>query len=284
MIRFVGAGPGDPELITVKGRRLLEAADVVLYAGSLVPVALLDWTPPGCACHDSAGMHLDEQVRLMAAAHGAGRRVVRLHTGDPSLFGAIGEQMRALDGLGIAYEVVPGVSSFVAAAAALPSELTLPGVSQTVIITRQAGRTPVPAGQDLASLAGHRATMAVFLSASRLEETVAALREHYPGETAAAIVQRASWPQEKVLRGTLATIAAAAQGAGIERTAMILVGDVLRNEGEASLLYDRTFSHGYRRRESHSAADDDRQGEGRAPDDGFEPADAPAAEGPGRAT
>ncbi len=126
--------------------------------------------------------------------------------------------------------------------------------------------------------------MAVFLSASRLEETVAALREHYPGETAAAIVQRASWPQEKVLRGTLATIATAARGAGIERTAMILVGDVLRNEGEASLLYDRTFSHGYRRGESHSAANDDRQGEGRAPDDGFEPADAPAAEGPGRAT
>ena len=157
--------------------------------------------------------------------------------------------MRALDALGIAYEVVPGVSSFVAAAAALPSELTLPGVSQTVIITRQPGRTPVPPGQDVSSLAAHRATMAVFLSAGRLEETVAALREHYPGETAAAIVQRASWPQQKVLRGTLSTIEAAARQAGIDRTAMILVGDVLRNEGEASLLYDRSFSHRYRQGE-----------------------------------
>lgn len=249
MIRFVGAGPGDPELITVKGRRLLEEADVVLYAGSLVPEAVLTCVRDDCDCRDSAPLTLREQVDLMAAAHAAGKKVVRLHTGDPSLYGAIGEQLRALDALGIGYAVVPGVSSFAAAAAALPTELTLPGVSQTVIITRQPGRTPVPEGQDVASLAAHGATMAVFLSAGKLEETVAALREHYSGATAAAIVQRASWPEQKVLRGTLATIAAQAAEAGIDRTAMILVGDVLRNEGDASLLYDAGFTHGYRRAE-----------------------------------
>lgn len=254
MIWFVGAGPGDPELITVKGRRLLEAADVVLYAGSLVPTAVLGWTRDGCELYDSAPLALGEQIDLMAAAHAAGKEVVRLHTGDPSLYGAIGEQIRALDGLGIEYAVVPGVSSFVAAAAALPTELTLPGVSQTVIVTRQPGRTPVPEGQDVASLAAHRATMAVFLSAGRLEETVAALREHYPEETAAAIVQRASWPEQVVLRGTLATIAEQAGAACVERTAMILVGDALRNEGEASLLYDRGFTHGYRQGEEPGGA------------------------------
>jgi precorrin-4/cobalt-precorrin-4 C11-methyltransferase len=246
MIRFVGAGPGDPELITVKGRHLLEEADVVVYAGSLVPRAVLGWTRDGCELHDSAPMTLGEQVDVMSRAHEAGKAVVRLHTGDPSLYGAIGEQMRALDALGIRYEVVPGVSSFVAAAAALPTELTAPGVSQTVIVTRQPGRTPVPAGQDLASLAAHRATMAVFLSAGDVGGTVAALLEHYPPHTAAAIVQRASWPEQVILRGTLQTIAEQAGEAGVERTAMILVGDALRNEGDASLLYDAGFTHGYR--------------------------------------
>ena len=247
MIWFVGAGPGDPELITVKGRRLLEEADVVVYAGSLVPKALLGWTRDGCEAHDSASMALGEQVEVMAEAHAAGKRVVRLHTGDPSLYGAIGEQMRALDAQGIEYAVVPGVSSFVAAAAALPTELTAPGVSQTVIITRQPGRTPVPAGQEISGLAAHGATMAIFLSAGDLTGTVAALREHYAEGTAAAIVQRASWPEQVVLRGTLATIAEQAREAGIDKTAMILVGDALRNEGDASLLYDAGFSHGYRR-------------------------------------
>jgi precorrin-4/cobalt-precorrin-4 C11-methyltransferase len=255
MIWFVGAGPGDPELITVKGRRLLEQADVVVYAGSLVPKAVLRWTREGCELHDSAAMTLGEQIELMARAHEGGKQVVRLHTGDPSLYGAIGEQMRALDGRGIEYAVVPGVSSFVAAAAALPTELTAPGISQTVIITRQPGRTPVPAGQEIAGLAAHGATMAVFLSAGDLEGTIAALREHYPAETAAAIVQRASWPEQVVLRGTLATIAAQAAAAGVDRTAMILVGDALRGEGEASLLYDAGFTHGYRRAEEPGRAD-----------------------------
>jgi precorrin-4/cobalt-precorrin-4 C11-methyltransferase len=246
MIWFVGAGPGDPELITLRGRRLLEAADVVVYAGSLVPKAVLGWTRDGCELHDSAAMDLGEQIEVMALAHAAGKAVVRLHTGDPSLYGAIGEQMRAFAARGIDYAVVPGVSSFVAAAAALPTELTLPGVSQTVIITRQPGRTPVPEGQAIAELAAHRATMAIFLSAGDLRGTVGALCEHYPLETAAAIVQRASWPEQVVLRGTLATIATQAEEAGVDRTAMILVGDALRNEGDPSLLYDAGFSHGYR--------------------------------------
>lgn len=254
MIWFVGAGPGDPELITVRGRRLLEEADMVVYAGSLVPEAVLSWTRDGCELHDSASLALGKQIELMARAHVAGKAVVRLHTGDPSLYGAIGEQMRALDARGIEYAVVPGVSSFVAAAAALPVELTSPGVSQTVIITRQPGRTPVPDGQDIGGLAAHGATMAIFLSAGDLEGTVAALCEHYPEETAAAIVQRASWPEQVVLRGTLATIAAQAAAAGVDRTAMILVGDALRNEGEASLLYDAGFTHGYRRAEEPGGA------------------------------
>lgn len=246
MITFVGAGPGDPELITVKGQRALQQADVVLYAGSLVPEALLQWTKAGAACYNSAGLHLDEQVALMSRAVADGKSVVRLHTGDPSLYGAIGEQMAALDRLDIPYTVIPGVSSFLAAAAALPTELTLPGVSQTVIITRCPGRTPVPPGQEIAALAAHQATMAIFLSAGHLADTIAALCLHYPPTTPAAIVQRASWPQQKILRGTLATIAAQAEAEGIDRTAMILVGDVLANEGEASKLYDKAFAHGYR--------------------------------------
>jgi precorrin-4/cobalt-precorrin-4 C11-methyltransferase len=199
-------------------------------------------------------MTLGEQVEVMTAGHAAERAVVRLHTGDPSLYGAIGEQMRALREVGVDFTVVPGVSSFVAAAAALPAELTAPGVSQTVIITRQPGRTPVPAGQEIAGLAAHGATMAIFLSAGDLEGTVAALREHYPAETAAAIVQRASWPEQLVLRGTLETIAAQAEAAGVDRTAMVLVGDALRGEGEASLLYDPGFTHGYRQAEAGQEA------------------------------
>jgi precorrin-4/cobalt-precorrin-4 C11-methyltransferase len=259
MIWFVGAGPGDPDLITVRGRRLLEEADAVVYAGSLVPKAVLAWTRDDCDLHDSASLTLAEQVAIMTAAHEAGKAVVRLHTGDPSLYGAIGEQMRALRERGIEFSVVPGVSSFLAAAAALPAELTAPGVSQTVIITRQPGRTPVPPGQEMAGLAAHGATMAIFLSAGDLPGTVAALREHYPASTAAAIVQRATWPQELVLRGTLETIAAQAAAAGIDRTAMILVGEALRGEGDASRLYDPDFTHGYRQRSAHGKTGEDKK-------------------------
>jgi precorrin-4 C11-methyltransferase len=207
-------------------------------------------------------MTLGDQIEVMALAHTAGKAVVRLHTGDPSLYGAIAEQMRALRERGVDFAVVPGVSSFTAAAAALPAELTAPGVSQTVIITRQPGRTPVPAGQGLAGLAAHGATMAIFLSAGDISGTVAALREHYAADTAAAVVQRASWPQQLILRGTLATIAAQTVAAGVDRTAMILVGDALKGEGEPSLLYDSGFTHGYRQAD---AGDEVQPAPGRPP-------------------
>ncbi len=246
MIWFVGAGPGDPELITVKGVRLLREADVVIYAGSLVPPEMLTWVRHGAAVHDSSRMNLEEIVTLMITAHNEGRKVVRLHTGDPSLFGAIGEQMACLDGAGAPYEIVPGVSSFAAAAAAAGSELTLPGVSQTVIITRTAGRTPVPEREALPLLASHQSTMAIFLSADRMDDVVRSLRVHYPEETPVVVVCRASWPEQRIVRGTLRTIEEQMAKAGIDRTAMILVGAVLANKGDTSKLYDRNFSHGYR--------------------------------------
>ncbi len=244
---FVGAGPGDPELITVRGMRVLEAADVVLWAGSLVPEAVLAWVREGAVIIDSAGLSLDEQVAAMVAGYRDGARVVRLHTGDPSLFGATAEQWERLAEEGVPYEVVPGVSSLFAAAAALPVELTVPGVSQTVIICRAAGRTPVPEGQDLASLASHRATMAVFLSAGMGDRVAADLGAHYPADTPVAIVQRASWPEQRVVRATVGTLEGALADSGIDRTAMILVGPALAGaEGRRSHLYDPAFAHGYR--------------------------------------
>lgn len=246
-IDFVGAGPGDPELVTVAGMRALQSADLVLWAGSLVPEEVLDWTSPDCEVVDSAGLALDAQIDVMAEAWRAGKRVVRLHTGDPSLFGATAEQWELLDAASVPYRVVPGVSSFLASAAALPAELTLPEVSQTVIIARAAGRTPVPEGQDLASLAAHRATMAIFLSAGHAETVAGQLLEHYPQETPAAIIQRASWPEQRVERCTVGTLASTFAETGIDRTAMILVGDSLAGaNGRRSHLYDRSFAHGYR--------------------------------------
>lgn len=245
-VRFVGAGPGDPELITVRGMKALAEADLVLWAGSLVPRAVLQWVGDGARVEDSASMALEQQVDLMVRGHRAGQRVVRLHTGDPALFGATAEQWRGLDAAGVPYVVVPGVSSLFAAAAALPAELTLPGVSQSVIICRAAGRTPVPQGEDIASYAAHRATMAIFLSAGLGAQVAADLATHYPAETPAAIVQRASWPEQRIIRCTIATLASALAEEGIDRTAMILVGEALGGAGERSLLYDGAFSHGYR--------------------------------------
>ncbi len=246
MITFVGAGPGDPELITVKGRKALEQADVVVYAGSLVPEDVLTWTRANCEKHNSASLSLDEQISIMASSHELGKTVVRLHTGDPSIYGAIGEQMRELDAKGIAYSVIPGVSSFLAAAAALPIELTLPGVSQTIILTRCAGRTPVPEKENIKSLAAHGATMVLFLSSGLLEETTQDLMTHYSPQTPAALVQRASWKEQKVVRTTLEKIPEEARKNNIDRTALLLVGQALSNEGEVSKLYDATFAHGYR--------------------------------------
>ncbi|MDP2233124.1 MAG: precorrin-4 C(11)-methyltransferase [Actinomycetota bacterium] len=246
-VLFVGAGPGDPELITVRGMRALGEADLVIYAGSLVPEAVLSWVREGARVEDSASLTLEEQVALMVEGHRAGQRVVRLHTGDPALFGATAEQWRGLQAADVPFEVVPGVSSLFASAAALPAELTMPGVSQCVIVCRAAGRTPVPDGQGIASLAAHRATMAIFLSAGLGASVAADLGAHYPAGTPAAIVQRASWPEQRVVRCTVATLAESLAEEGIDRTAMILVGEALGGAGEErSLLYHPAFSHGYR--------------------------------------
>ena len=247
MIYFVGAGPGAPDLITLRGDALLRRADVIIYAGSLVNPVLLDSAKPGCEIYDSANMTLEQVLERMLVSERGGRITVRLHTGDPSLYGAIREQMDELDKHGIDYEVVPGVSSFFAAAAALKAEYTLPGVSQTVIITRAEGRTPVPEREKIASLAAHGATMAIFLSAGLLAQLVAGLLEGgYAPECPAAIVYKASWPEEKIIRTVVSKLADEAQREGITSTALILVGGFLGEEYERSQLYHPEFSHGFR--------------------------------------
>lgn len=247
LVSFVGAGPGDPELITVKGQRLLREADCIVYTGSLVPEALLAGV--SAVVHNSAGLNLDEVMALVISAWRQGQRVVRLHTGDPSLYGAINEQLARLAAEAIPFQVVPGVSSAFASAAALATELTLPEVSQTVIITRRAGRTPVPDKENLASLASHQATMLILLSVGMIAEVVADLLSGgYPLDTPVAVVEKVSWPEERILRGTLATIAAQVQEAGISKTAIIAVGEVLASCPPPALskLYDRHFGHGFR--------------------------------------
>lgn len=248
MVYFVGAGPGAPDLITVRGQRLLERTGAIVYAGSLVNPALLDFAGPDCETHDSAAMTLEQVVEVLAAAERAGKDPVRLHTGDPSIYGAIREQMDMLDGYGIKYEVVPGVSSFQAAAASLKAEYTLPGVSQTVILTRLEGRTPVPVGEDIALLAAHGSSMAVFLSAGMLDRLSQKLIEggHSPSDPA-AIVYRASWDDEKIVRTTVGELEKSAAAEGISKTALILAGGFLDGEYERSRLYDPKFSHGFRK-------------------------------------
>ena len=247
MVHFVGAGPGAPDLITLRGAELLRAAQVVIYAGSLVNPALLGLCGPECAVYNSAELTLEQVLAIMERAHAAGRDTVRLHTGDPCLYGAIREQMDALDALGIPYDDTPGVSSFCGAAAAACAEYTLPGVSQSVIITRMAGRTPVPEREHIASLASHGATMVIFLSAGMLD----ALQEEllkgaYTPSTPAALVYKATWPEEKVVHCTLDTLADTGRAHGIRRTALVLVGDFLRPTYERSKLYDPAFTTGYR--------------------------------------
>ncbi len=245
-IYFVGAGPGDPELLTLKGRRLLDSADLVVYAGSLVNPALLDGIR--AECHDSAGLDLAAIMDLMIVASRAGKMVVRLHTGDPAMYGAIREQMQRLDQEAIPYLVVPGVSSAFAAAAALCRELTVPEQTQTVILTRQAGRTPVPEAEALPRLAAIGASMCIFLSVGMMEQVVAdLLAGGYAATTPVAVVEKASWPDERILRGTLENIASLVAEAGIRKTAMILVGPALDDASQAaSRLYAEDFSHGCR--------------------------------------
>ena len=246
-VYFVGAGPGDPDLITVKGQKLLSEADVVIYAGSLVNPAILAITPPGCEIHNSASMTLDEVIGVMKAAVAQGKKVIRLHTGDPSIYGAIQEQIDLLNKLEISWQVVPGVSSFLAAAAALGQEYTLPGVSQTVIITRMEGRTAVPEKEQIRSLAAHQTTMCIFLSVHMFGELVQELLDGgYQADTPVAVVEKASWPEQRIFRGTLTTIADQLVAAGVSRTAMVIVGDVLAREFEQSRLYAPEFGHMFR--------------------------------------
>lgn len=248
-VYFIGAGPGDPGLLTIKGRRLLDEADVIVYAGSLVNPELL---PKGRAkLYDSSGMSLEEIVGVLEESARAGRLTVRLHSGDTSYYSAISEQIDLLREKGIGCEVVPGVSSLGAGAAALAQELTIPGVSQSVIITRMKGRTPVPAGEEIASLAAHKSTMVIFLSIAMIEDLVRELiKGGYPEDTPAAVVEKASWPEERLLRGTLRDIAGKVREAGVTKTALVFVGAALGASGEArqekSKLYDKDFSHGKR--------------------------------------
>jgi len=245
MVYFVGAGPGAEDLITVRGARLLREAELIIYAGSLVNEKLLLNAKDGCRIMNSAEMTLEQVVKAMKEAKG--QLVIRLHTGDPSIYGAIREQMDELDRLGIDYEVVPGVSSFCAAAAALKAEFTLPGVSQSVIITRMEGRTTVPPKEDIALLAEHQTTMALFLSTGLLREAEARLIDGgYSPDTPAAIVYKASWPDEKVFRTTISGLYETARQNKITKTALILVGYFLEGSYERSRLYDPSFAHGFR--------------------------------------
>lgn len=246
---FVGAGPGDPELITVKGRKALDAADVVIYTGSLVNPVLLDGIK--AEVFDSARMDLDGIIAVMQKAVENGKRVVRLHTGDTSFYSAISEQIERLRSLRIGYEVVPGVSSALAGAAILGQELTIPEISQTVIFTRMEGRTPVPAAERLGTLAAHRATMAIFLSVGMIEKVRDELLQGYPPNTPVVIIEKATWPDQRVVRGTLSDLSRLVKDAGIRKTALIYVGESLRASeeplGKESKLYHKDFKHEYRK-------------------------------------
>ena len=248
IIHFVGAGSGAADLITIRGARLIAEADVIIYAGSLVNPQLLEGAREDCALYDSSHMTLEEVLGRMSAAEEEGRSVVRLHTGDPCLYGAIREQMDALDAHGIAYDYTPGVSSFCGAAAALKTEYTLPDVSQSVIITRMEGRTAVPSGERMSALASHGCSMVIFLSAGLLDSLTEELLAGgaYSEDTPAALVYKATWPDEKVLHCTVETLAQVARDNKITRTALVLVGDFLDSDYERSRLYDPTFATGFR--------------------------------------
>lgn len=247
MVHFVGAGSGAADLITVRGAKLLEAADVVIYAGSLVNPALLEHCRKDCAIHNSAHMTLEEVIAVIRQAEAAGKTTVRLHTGDSSIYGAVREQFDQLEALGIAYDVCPGVSAFCGAAAALKAEYTLPDVSQSVIITRAAGRTPVPERESIRALAAHQATMVLFLSTS-LTQTLQQelLSGGYPGTTPVAVVYKATWPEEKIFRCTVDTLHQTVTENGLSKTSLIIVGNCLGDEYQRSLLYHPGFTTEFR--------------------------------------
>ena len=251
-VQIVGAGPGDPELITVKGMRALETADVVIYAGSLVPEALLGWSKKSAAFHNSASMDLEEIISIMAKAFSEGKQVVRLHTGDPSLYGAIYEQMLELTKRHIPYAIIPGVTAAFGAAASMGIEYTIPEISQTLILTRMAGRTPVPETENLEKLARHRASMAIYLSMAQIERVAPVLSSAYGADSICAVVYRATHPDERIIYVPLKDLTRKIIAEGITRQALIIVGKVLNMEKQAqhlrSKLYDATFSHGFRQK------------------------------------
>ena len=247
MVHFVGAGSGAADLITIRGARMLSEADVVIYAGSLVNPELLCYCKEDCTVYNSAKMTLEQVVAVIREAEAAGKTTVRLHTGDSSIYGAVREQFDELEKLGISYDVCPGVSSFCGAAASLRAEYTLPDVSQTVIITRTAGRTPVPQGQSVRELAAHRATMVLFLSTSLTEQLQRELLEGgYPGSTPVAVVYKATWPEEKIYRCTVETLHKTVTENGLTKTSLIIVGDCMGENYARSLLYDPGFSTEFR--------------------------------------
>ncbi len=247
MIHFVGAGSGAVDLITVRGARLLQEADVVIYAGSLVNPQLLDSCKPGCEIHNSAKMTLEQVIAVMESAEQAGKTTVRLHTGDSSIYGAVREQFDELEKRGIAYDVCPGVSAFCGAAAALKAEYTLPDVSQTVIITRTAGRTPVPERESIRALAAHQATMVLFLSTGLTEQLQAELLAGgYPGTTPVAVVYKATWPEQKIFRCTVDTLHQTVTENGLTKTSLIIVGNCMGETYKRNLLYHPEFTTEFR--------------------------------------
>jgi precorrin-4/cobalt-precorrin-4 C11-methyltransferase len=247
-IHFIGAGPGAPDLITLRGRDLIAHCPVCLYAGSLVPMALLEHCPEGARIIDTASLSLDQIIVECEQAHAAGLDVARLHSGDLSVWSAMGEQIRRLDGLGIPYTITPGVPSFAAAAAALGRELTLPEVAQSLVLTRTSGRaSSMPPAEKLATFAQTRATLAIHLSIHVIEKVVAELLPHYGADCPIAIVYRASWPDERIIRGTLASILAEMAATPLERTALILVGRAIESEDfRESALYDADYQRRFR--------------------------------------
>lgn len=246
-VYFIGAGPGDPELITVKGQKIIKEADIIIYAGSLVAREIIECHKPEAKIYNSAKMNLEEVMETTIDNVKKGKKVARVHTGDPSIFGAHREQMDILEENNIEYEVIPGVSSFLASAAVLKKEFTLPDVSQTVICTRMEGRTPVPENESLDKLASHKCSMAIFLSVHMIENVVEKLLKHYEKETPIAVVQKATWKDQKIVEGTLENIAKLVEEANITKTAQILVGNFLGNKYSKSKLYDKYFTHEFRK-------------------------------------
>lgn len=246
-VYFIGAGPGDPELITIKGQKIIKEADIIIYAGSLVPKEVINCHKEGALIYNSASMSLEEVISVTIDGVKNNKKVARVHTGDPAIYGAHREQMDILEENGIEFEVIPGVSSFLASAAVLKKEFTLPNVSQTVICTRIEGRTAVPERESLESLAYHRSSMAIFLSVHMIEKVIESLSKYYPLDTPIAVVQKATWPDQKIVLGTLKDIESKVKEANIKKTAQILVGDFLGNEYEKSKLYDKNFTHEFRK-------------------------------------